>query len=236
MHALHHSIGRSVRLGFGALGLVSCLGLAACGESSNGSRDVASLDGHDQSSTTAKAGKKAREVSEQEREDAMLDFAKCMREHGVDMPDPSSNGNGLSVITSGTVSAEGGAGSGEPGEIQLDPKIEEASKACDPILKDVFGDAPQMSPEDEAKLRDQQLAYAKCMREHGIDMPDPKVSVDGNSVQISVGSPDGGALSVDPAGSEFTEANKACQSELGDAMVGIGGVSSSGDAGTAVAP
>ena len=74
------------------------------------------------------------------------------------------------------------------------------------------------------------------MREHGIDMPDPKVSVDGNSVQISVGSPDGGALSVDPAGSEFTEANKACQSELGDAMVGIGGVSSSGDAGTAVAP
>ena len=43
----------------------------------------------DDSDTTAK--------SDKDPEDAMLDFARCMREHGVDMPDPDTSGGGPGV-------------------------------------------------------------------------------------------------------------------------------------------
>src|ERR687887_45858 len=62
------------------------LALAACG-GGGGSGGVASMDGSSHSSTngTSTTGTK-------DPQEAALEFAKCMREHGVDMSDPTGNG------------------------------------------------------------------------------------------------------------------------------------------------
>ena len=62
----------------------------------------------------------------------------------------------------------------------------------------------ERDPEREAEMREQMLEYAQCMRDHGIDMPDPTFSDDGR-VQIGVG---GDGSEID--GDEIDAANEAC--------------------------
>src|SRR5262245_16207958 len=73
--------------------IAAVLALSACG---SGSQDagVASIDGDSASGATATTAKSNDRPSAEESQQAMLDFAKCMREHGVDMPDPEFQGNG----------------------------------------------------------------------------------------------------------------------------------------------
>lgn len=84
-------------------------------------------------------------------EEAMQQYAACMRENGVDMPDPGSDG---SIMIGGP----------DTDETSLDAAMAE----CDPILEDAFGDF-EMSPEMEAEQRDMDLAFARCMRENGLE-------------------------------------------------------------------
>ncbi len=104
-------------------------------------------------------------------EEALQEFTQCMREHGIDMPDPSSGSGGVIEIE------------GDADGFMLDDVFEEASAACDPILEAAFGEF-ELSPEQEAEMMDQELALARCMRAEGIDWPDP--SGDGN-VMIELG-------------------------------------------------
>ena len=62
-----------------------------------------------------------------QREQAFLKFAQCMRDHGVDMPDPKfGQGGGMFQI--------GGPGS----NVNPDsPRFQAAQKACDPIMQKV---------------------------------------------------------------------------------------------------
>jgi hypothetical protein len=71
------------------LGLALCLGAAGCGGTGNGDRKVASLgaDG-----AARDAGGTGSAGASKDPEQAALDFARCMREHGVDMPDPTGDG------------------------------------------------------------------------------------------------------------------------------------------------
>jgi hypothetical protein len=63
-------------------------------------------------------------------------------------------------------------------------------------------------------MQEQALAFAKCMREHGVDMPDPQFSGDGNfGIAISSGPDDSsnsGGPPFDPNSQEFKDANEAC--------------------------
>ena len=63
--------------------------------------------------------------------------------------------------------------------------FEEAQEACEPLMEEAVGEI-ERDPEREAEMREQMLEYAQCMRDHGIDMPDPTFSDDGG-VQIGVG-------------------------------------------------
>ena len=36
-------------------------------------------------------------------------------------------------------------------------------------------------------MQEQALAFAQCMREHGIDMPDPQFGNDGNGATVGIG-------------------------------------------------
>ncbi|MQY04481.1 hypothetical protein [Actinomadura macrotermitis] len=123
-------------------------------------------------------------------------FAKCMREHGVDMPDPDADGKvkmkaGDGHGVKGGQVPEGGIG-----------KLEQAEKACRHLAPN--GGKPPSKGDIAAMQK-----HAKCMREHGVNMPDPDSS--GKvKVERKAGEGDGGPA-VDPESAEFKSAEKACR-------------------------
>jgi len=138
----------------------------------------------------------------QDPQDAMLAYAKCMRDNGVDFPDPQP------------ISGSGGSPQLVPIDIGS-PVFEKAEKACASKLP-AFG---QSDPAANQQFQDQMLAYAKCMRDHGIDFPDPKFDSSGGGSAVQIGG------NVDPNAPAFQEAQKACGSNLpgGSTMITVGG-------------
>lgn len=164
-------------------------------------------------------------------EDALLAYAACMREHGVDMPDPTYEEGEDGQVAIGI---DGGA----RGEMDKDEFLE-ADKACHHLMAAVMpAGRGEMSAEDEEKF----LQFARCMREHGIDMPDPDVN-GGFRFEAGPAGGDGGTTGkgIDPNDPEFEAAQEACgdllPGKLGEGpstQVGPGGAQPG--AGTKVAP
>ena len=122
----------------------------------------------------------------------------------------------------------GPVGSGGPGE-RVDPPTDEqmaefeaADEACQPILEAVEGSFPELDPEQEQEMRDQALEFAECMREHGIDMPDPVFDAEGGArVEVNVGDGGPGAGGIDFDDPDFQEAQEACGEEGGFTGPGV---------------
>jgi hypothetical protein len=176
---------RDLRLALALLGLG--LALAACGGSPDGDR-VASLSGNGATGTTNGTA----EDADKDPQQAALDFARCMREHGVNMPDPE-------VDDQGRIRVRIGAGGG--GERPDPKKLEAAQQACGSLMGGGDGDR-QLDPAE----RDAMVAFARCMREHGIDMPDPT----GEGLMVRRDGKDG----PDPRSEKFQEAEQACDHHL----------------------
>jgi hypothetical protein len=175
------------------LALAGALAMSACG-SSAANTGVASLEGDTASGTTDTTAKK-KEATQEERQQAMLDFAKCMRDHGVDMPDPQFTDGGGGAL----VKVNGGASAADS------ETVEKAQQACQSIMEDVVGDIDaQLSPEEQERMKQQALDFAKCMRDHGVDMPDPQFG-EGGRVSIQMG-----GKGMDPNDPKFEDAQKAC--------------------------
>ncbi len=182
--------------------------LAACGGGDGSDNAVASLggasaasDGGGGSDDGGGTGGRGDEADQAKFQDAMLDYAQCMRDHGVDMPDPTFGDDGHVAIE--------GKGPGSRGGADQDAFMA-ADEACRSILEDA---APEisLSPEEQAEMQDQMLAMAECMRGKGHDMPDPQVS-DKGTVEVHVG--DGGnAPNLDDP--KFQEDMQACADEVG---------------------
>lgn len=129
--------------------------------------------------------------------DKMRAFAKCMRQHGVDMADPQTNGKGQVFIK--VSAAPGTAGKGVP-------QKEQAAEAACRHLQPNGGKPVKLDPSQLAKMRN----FAKCMREHGIDMPDPDPY--GRVTMRAVkGKNDQGRTVFGPDDPKFNAAQKACQ-------------------------
>ncbi|MFJ3939912.1 hypothetical protein ACIPYR_22520 [Streptomyces parvus] len=117
------------------------------------------------------------------KEDQALEHRTCLREQGLDIPEPKPGQDGMGLtIDGGSMSKE---------------KMEKAFKACED--KAVGGGPKELSQAEKDKM----VAYARCMRQNGFDMPDPKF--------------DGGAMQAAPAlkskdMKKFEKANKACES------------------------
>lgn len=135
-------------------------------------------------------------------EDRMRKFAACMREHGVDLPDPEP---GAPVRIGG------------PGADQ--DVLREAMDACRSLMPN-GGEPPKLSPEDLEKAR----AMAACMREHGVDVPDPDPE-GGGAVRIRPG--DGAGIPDREALDKALEACRHLGPQLGRA--GAPGATSPGD-------
>lgn len=133
--------------------------------------------------------------------DSAVKFAQCMREHGVDMPDPKVDANGGMAVT-----LKGGPKSGN-----TEADLEQAQKACGKFMEDAGAGKP-LDAAAQAKLQDAMLAHARCMREHGIDMPDPEFSTSGGRVTSKIRRKAGDDPSQDgPDSPRFRAADKACR-------------------------
>ena len=100
-----------------------------------------------------------------QREQAFLKFSQCMRDHGIDMPDPTTDSNGNLQMS-------------RPTNIQFNnqadrQKLRTASQACRSNLKGIL---QQFTPQQRAQLQDNLLKLAQCMRANGVNMPDPNFS------------------------------------------------------------
>ena len=134
------------------------------------------------------------------RKDGALKFARCMRENGVDMPDPQTDENGRVVIVGG---GPGKAG----GDAMSDPDFQKADAACRKFLQDAL--PPKISEEQAKEFKDKALAHARCMREQGVDFPDPRIG-EGGEVSVEIGG-DG----IDPESPKFKVAQEKCGAPFG---------------------
>lgn len=153
------------------------LALAACSPGDGGG--IASAGGTSPSATGVE------EVSEEER---AFQFVECMRENGIDLPDPEPDGEGGFTF-----------GIGELGIDLSDARFQDALRACRDKLPR-GGDRDLDDPEVQAQLRE----FAECMRDNGIDMPDP-----------DPGGGFGGAMAeIDRNSPAFQKALEACRDLL----------------------
>ena len=136
--------------------------VSACGNGGGGNK-VASLSDPAKPSDQQQASDKGSGDDEQK----MRDFTKCMRDHGVDMPEPKSGpGGGVSIEMNGG-----------PGD---EAKMKAADEACKSLLPN-GGVPPKLDAAQLDKMREQ----AKCMREHGVNMPDPDPNNPGIKIEGS---------------------------------------------------
>jgi hypothetical protein len=120
-----------------AILLLAALALPACG--GNGDDEQGGGDG----------------LSEAEVQDAGLNYARCMREHDIDVPDPQPGRMSRLV---------------DP-ELANDPGFREADEDC---RKHLEGLASELDEEQRRKFEDARLEFSRCMREKGFDVPDPR--------------------------------------------------------------
>jgi hypothetical protein len=118
-----------------------------------------------------------------------------MRKNGVDMEDPKP-GEGLALRV-------------QKGQ---EKKMEKAQKACQPILRNAIGEP---SAEERAAMEESMLKFARCMREHGVDVPDPKP---GEGIRIG-----GPGSKLNPEDPSLLTAQKASEGILRGAFKAAGG-------------
>lgn len=84
-------------------------------------------------------------------EETALEFAECMRSHGVEVEDPKA---GQSLTVGGD-----------------DPATKKALAACNGKLGN---SGQELSAEEGEEFKEGWLDFAECVREHGVDMADPE--------------------------------------------------------------
>lgn len=162
-----------------AVPLVFSVSLTGCGGSDDAGDGIATAGKGAGASPSADASPSL------DPDERRLEFARCMRENGVEMPDPGPDNEGGLRFRFG----EG-----------TDPKkVEAAMGKCRQFLPN-GGQRPNLSSEEQEKLRE----YAKCMRENGVTgFPDP--GADGG-IRLN---PD--TLKINPDDPKFKAAQEACR-------------------------
>jgi hypothetical protein len=136
-------------VGAGAIALA----LSACGSSSS-SNSSSAVSGTPVASSNAAY-------------QARLNYAKCMRAHGVNVPDPSANGG-----PAGGAPGGGGGGGGGFQTLRNNPNFQAANTACAKYRSKAFGFA-NITPAQKAQFAQEAVKFAECMRAHNVNIPDP---------------------------------------------------------------
>ena len=105
-------------------------------------------------------------------EEAALAFAACMRDEGIDWPDPTFNADGSIDLLGGNAPGAGGGGAGA-GQLFSDrDSLEDAFAVCGPIVEGASF-LPDRSEQFDEETQDQLLEFAQCLRDNGLDVDDP---------------------------------------------------------------
>jgi len=142
-------------------------------------------------------------AEELDGQDAVLGFTECMRDKGVDLPDPQFG-----------VGAFFAHGALEDIDF-LSARFLGAFEACQGFLAAAI---PEADPEQQAEQIEQAVAFAECMREQGIDFPDPDPA-SGMSFGSMLG--EDGGLAFDPFDPAFQSASRTCADATGVRMPGV---------------
>jgi hypothetical protein len=126
--------------------------------------------------------------STQDNEKRIVEFTRCMREHGINVSTP--NGPGGGPIRIGGTSPQA---------------LDAAQKACKRFQPQ--GAKENLSPAERAQREDEVNKFAKCMREHGVEL------------KTSTRGPGGGGFGIQlkdvkPQSPGFQAAQKACEGFL----------------------
>lgn len=128
------------------LGLAALFALVtACGGGGESNDGVASID--------EPAAEKDAGEEKLSDEDQMLKYTECLRENGVDVEDPPAGGEGGMAV---------------PAVPMDDAGADDAFEKCEEHLPN-GGEPEELTAEDLDEMRKQ----AKCLRDHGMDVPDP---------------------------------------------------------------
>lgn len=202
--------------------VVVALFAAACGGGSEGSDGVASIEDLDTSGVvdvgigdgnvaagSAPTSSAIDGGDQPTDEEALLAFSQCMRDEGIDIPDPTVDADGNVRL-----GFRGGAGGGAGGAVDREA-LRAGFAACGELIEGV---AQRFRQVDQTAREDQLLAFAQCVRDNGYeDMPDPDVTALGPG---QGGGPFGQLARDDP---DFQAAAEACQDLLAGFGQGPGG-------------
>jgi hypothetical protein len=120
-------------------------------------------------------------------EEKQLAFQDCLRKEGLDVQ-ISGDGRGIAIGSRADADASGSA--------------PDANRAMEKCRKSTGWAPKEPSDAEKSEMRDRGLRFARCMREHGVDMDDP--------------APDGRmTLRVQGDSPTFRAAQKACGAMMG---------------------
>ncbi len=150
-------------------------------------------------------------------EEALLAFAQCMRDNGVeDFQDPSFGADGSIQFGFGGPEEGDGPFGGVPRET-----VQAAFQACDEHLGSLAL-GPGGGDFDPSEIQDNLVEFAACLREQGLDVDDPDFSSLGPGAADQTEGEDGGPVFVSPFGSNFDPTDpevqaaiEACQEFMG---------------------
>jgi hypothetical protein len=130
----------------------------ACGAGAAAEPQVASLDSTPTATATGSS------VDPADTQDAILAYAACMRENGIDMADPTFDADG---------NPQGGLGFGP--ESGIDPRSDEfqtAQTACGDLIEGItLGGGPRNGLDRDA-LQAAAADFTACLRDEGLDVDD----------------------------------------------------------------
>jgi hypothetical protein len=128
---------------------VAVVAVAACGSSSPSS-----------STSTTSAAAVSTPTNSDAVQAARVKASVCLRGQGINIPDLTPGGGRLVQVAKIIA--------GYPAS-----KVQAAEKACGAELKQAFPNLFNLSSAQVAQRRQQALAFAQCLRSHGINFPDP---------------------------------------------------------------
>ena len=157
-------------LKIGALVAAAAFLGAACGDSETASSApvivVESSGAGNTDDSTASAADNDDASSIGTEEEQALEFAQCLRDEGIDFPDPVVNADGSIDFLGGVRGAEGEGPRDNPG-------FEDAINTCGDVLE---GASFLPDQDDRTEMEDTFLEAAQCLRDNGLDVPDPDFS------------------------------------------------------------
>ncbi|MDW3214754.1 MAG: hypothetical protein R8G01_12190 [Ilumatobacteraceae bacterium] len=105
-------------------------------------------------------------------EEKALAFAECMRDEGVDWPDPSTSADGSVDLLGGQTLAQVAGSSPEA--------TQAAADVCTPLIEGASFLPGGGSGTFDAETQDAFVEFAECLRDEGLEVSDPDFSSGGN--------------------------------------------------------